>query len=157
MKSKVESLVKDIAEEARLKMEVFALSTISSRFMVHGDNAELECGCHIASSLLKHLLKQAGIPCKMVSGCYGKALYCKKDPWENHCWIVVGRHIIDITATQFGIPFKVHITSVSNPCYNPMFYDDEINWRDAEEQTATPDLVEAIAEFSTLDNVVNKP
>lgn len=97
---KNEKLVRSIAKKVRKQCESFAFSKASEGydFSYRGD---LECMCAVASYALMTALQKKKIPCKMISGtCY----------YDNHCWVEVYNHIVDITATQFGINKRVYIS-----------------------------------------------
>lgn len=72
---------------------------------------ETMCGaCGIASYLLHEALTKKEIKSIFVMGRYYPSGYENRSKWDeesvkkpNHCWLVVGGWIVDITATQFGI------------------------------------------------------
>lgn len=83
------------------------------------DPENLQGACAIASYTLHRTLNNLHIPNRFVMGWF-------RDKWsndENHCWLEVGEHIVDITATQFGISDKVYVTKPGFP-YIVSCYDD---------------------------------
>lgn len=57
-----------------------------------GQPKNLEGLCLRASYMLDHALTRAGFKARCVEGLFEEA---------GHCWVQVGRYIVDITATQF--------------------------------------------------------
>lgn len=60
---------------------------------------DLCCACAVASEALARFLRREGFDARFVEGQYV--------PWDldgdtNHCWVEVGKWIVDITATQFA-------------------------------------------------------
>lgn len=71
-------------------------------------NHNLSGACLMASYMLRHALAKHGISAQLVHGkCVG----------NYHWWLVINDHIVDITATQFGIKNKVFITPKTNTGY----------------------------------------
>jgi len=83
---------------------------------------DLGCACAIGSYILTRALKRARIPSIFVVGiAYEKSLpsYYTQGV-ENHCWIeLMDGTIIDITATQFGVPSKLIFFHRKNRNYRP--------------------------------------
>lgn len=69
------------------------------------DPDDLGCACAIASMALAKSFKAWGYPARVVRGQYGGREY----DGDDHCWVVSGDEIYDITATQFGERTKVMI------------------------------------------------
>ncbi len=74
----------------------------------------MQGACGISSRVLNKVLKRVGIQSEFVMGQW--------IPWAwedlaNHCWVEVPRLniIVDITATQFGVPERVHIVEPGQP------------------------------------------
>ena len=57
--------------------------------------------CGVASRALSMHLTEKGIRNKLIFGYFNDKTRCSEAD-ENHCWVVVGNNIIDVTATQFG-------------------------------------------------------
>jgi hypothetical protein len=105
-----EPIILRVAELVREKIEdlVFTLSPMDF------NHTTLQGACGIASRVLHRTLKRVGVQNDFVMGTYGVSLEPDKD---NHCWVEVGRLniIVDITATQFGVPFSVFVTEPAFP------------------------------------------
>ena len=84
--------IRSIAERVRAKCEKFAMSKRSKRYDFHSKE-DLNCMCAVASYTLSLALKKEDIDCNMFFGQFD-GMY--------HCWVETKRHIVDITATQFG-------------------------------------------------------
>jgi len=83
--------------EKNLK-NVMRLTVVARRFFVHQAKQQdwdtnLGGWCLLASRTLEAVLTRSGIPCVTVG---------TKD-LSGHFWVEVGKYIIDITATQFGV------------------------------------------------------
>lgn len=78
------------------------------------------CGaCAIGSLLLYNVLRRLGYEVSFVLGWFKrKGGYCP------HAWLLAGRRIVDVTATQFGLP-AVFITHVTDERYVPWGRDDD--------------------------------
>jgi hypothetical protein len=80
--------------------------------------------CGLASFTLRTELRKAGIKSKLMMGLYKTA----SGGCRSHCWVQVGGHVVDVTATQFKIARKVHITRdkgkryKGKPCTECDFY-----------------------------------
>lgn len=96
-----------IALGVRKKCEKFALSNASINYDFHNQN-DLACMCAVASFVLAEALRKNGIKCNVL---YGKFHLPKRNWGSEHCWVEVGRKIVDITATQFQDLPKVYIVS----------------------------------------------
>ena len=96
---KNEKLVRSIAEKVRKQCETFAFSKAAGGYDFNR-HYDLACMCAVASHALLTALKKKKIPCKMIRGEYDL---------DGHCWLVVHDHIVDITATQFGIKEEVYV------------------------------------------------
>ena len=78
------------------------------------DTDTLLGACGIASYVLARVLKRAGVKCDFVMGSYS-------EEGQHHCWVEVHKEglILDVTATQFGVPSVVHVTSDEDRKYLP--------------------------------------
>lgn len=105
--------IRAIASRVRRKCEAFAMSSAASNYDFH-NNDDLSCMCAVASFVLAEALKKQGIKCNVIHGNFWEG------GWDRgeHCWVEVGRNIVDITATQF-LPDgpKVYIVSKKNRQY----------------------------------------
>ena len=64
--------------------------------------------CALSSYILFLCLKRNGYKTRFVIGkCFG----------DNHCWVELNQSIIDLTATQFNLFDKVHITKINDKNY----------------------------------------
>jgi len=91
--------IRKIAEEARDKIQkYFKERDEDFWFAVTSDN--LRGACAIASFFLQRKLKQAG---------YNSRVQCVDMRVGSHCFVIIegnkNRHILDVTATQFGREF----------------------------------------------------
>ena len=105
-----------IAQAARKEMKAFA--------RIHpgaGHPGDLEGYCGISSHFLRNLAGMFGYRLDLVSGCAFDTYYEKADSFNsNHCWNLIDRHVVDITATQFRKSAKVvHIVKEGNINYLP--------------------------------------
>lgn len=70
--------------------------------------------CAIASWVMWRALKRAGFDdAEMVAGWYRVHLdrgYGTKPHFGPHCWVTVEGKLLDLTATQFGVPEPVYVT-----------------------------------------------
>jgi hypothetical protein len=67
------------------------------------------CGaCAVCSHVLARVLRRSGYQAELVVGMFDD---------EDHCWVVQDRNIIDITATQFGLP-RIHIVKPNGKTYS---------------------------------------
>lgn len=87
-----------IAELVRKQSEKYALK--------EGFEKDLAGMCGIASFTLCTELRKAGIQSEVMMGWYQTSLGWNR----SHCWVKTGVHVIDVTATQFNVGRKVHIT-----------------------------------------------
>lgn len=69
--------------------------------------------CGIASRALSMHLTKRGIRNKLIFG-YFNSRSKGTEAFGNHCWVIVGSNIIDITATQFGDFPSVHVVPRNN-------------------------------------------
>lgn len=99
--------IQAIAERVRKNAEHFA-----ARYPKHFGKDSLECMCAIAAFALAYALQQEEYEAQVVLGYFDSP-----DAYNEHCWVRVGNTIIDITATQFGIPEPVLITDATDPRY----------------------------------------
>lgn len=106
--------IKLIAQSVRNKCEEFALSDKSKGYDFHLEK-DLSCMCAIASFSLYETFKKNGIKSRVIYGQLKHEHFCG----DEHCWVEIPSEkiIVDITATQFGIPEKVHIVSNKNKRY----------------------------------------
>ena len=88
------------------------------------DPTTLRGACGIGSHLLLQALEERGIlKATFVMGRYYRNGYEDRSEWEdatlpNHCWLVIGDTIIDITATQFEEEEElVYVTTTSDDRY----------------------------------------
>jgi len=97
-----------IANEVRHEIEnwVHEKHNQISKFEINKQNLAGACG--ISSWLLNKLLKKNKIHSELVAGYYVHTVPV------GHCWVelIQSAHIVDITATQFGINDKVYIKKV---------------------------------------------
>lgn len=110
-----------IAVVARRQMERFA-----RKYDDIGFPKDLGCYCAIASYFLVELAVIFGYEAEIAEGAaFDKSVKKRRLVAEdvNHCWVVVGKQIYDITATQFAtnrLPLpSVHCTKVKDPNYLP--------------------------------------
>ena len=80
--------------------------------------------CGIASYVLHRVLKRLAVKSDMLMGVYVRDDYDLKREYPNHCWVVYQDLIIDVTATQFRIPARVHVTKDAYP-YLEMFRNED--------------------------------
>ena len=109
------------AQQLREDLEAFALYW----GMAHGADITIERlengkmslmgACAIASWVLWRALRRTGHDAEIVIGWY--RMLTKEDvefklyPMMcNHCWVTVDGQLIDLTATQFGVPHEVYVT-----------------------------------------------
>ena len=90
-----------IASRCREVSEKFVGSIDAQRFDFFdtGNDRDLACFCACASWFLAQKLKDKGISALVIMGSIDK-----ED--DNHCWVEVENHIVDITATQFRFARK---------------------------------------------------
>ena len=63
-------------------------------------NRELSEWCAIASAELHSRLLKEGIDCE---------IHMASDVWGSHCYLMIEDHVVDITATQFGVHERIYI------------------------------------------------
>jgi hypothetical protein len=81
--------------------------------------ADLECACAVSSYTLYRALRARGISASFVQGFF-------EHESEDHCWVRINEHIVDITACQFSRQFPaVFITTVDDSRYSPCRADRE--------------------------------
>ncbi len=98
-----------IAKKVREKIDRYVRSIIKREDWKHRigwGREDLGGWCAIAAASLETSFKRAGYPAEMRKGRVKK--------FGEHCWVVSGDHIYDITATQFGKFPKVYITPISD-------------------------------------------
>lgn len=110
MKNQVPALVIDEATKCRSFFETYVNKL---RGVASYSNSTLSCYCATASWLLWERLRKN----ENVHLHYGKYY------GAEHCWISVGKMIIDITATQFGVNHKVYIVPISSYGYESLVID----------------------------------
>ena len=80
------------------------------------DPGDLCGGCATGSYILWKVLKGLGVEADLISGEYNPT-------GSYHAWVEVkvGRYrdIVDVTATQFGLPGPVYVTFAGDPDYGP--------------------------------------
>ena len=96
---------------------------VRSRVLEHRHNLDVDIdlggACAIASVALVRVLKREGIDATLVLGQYRNAL-------GNHCWVLVGSRIVDLTATQYHATVEVvRIVSQSEPDYEAHHYGSD--------------------------------
>lgn len=85
------------------------ISRFAQRTDLHSYNStDLACLCGISSWFITRLGNRFDHDINCAMGFF-------KD--NGHCWNVYGLEIIDITATQFGVKDKVHVTRYDDPRY----------------------------------------
>jgi hypothetical protein len=85
------------------------------------DLDDMTGACAIVSWIAQRVLTNLGYQVHLVRGEFDE---------QVHCWVQIGHVIIDGTATQFGIPGPVYLTTRGkDPRYVELFRDD-----DAEEE-----------------------
>jgi len=110
-----------VSRITRELMEVFARSDESQY-----NNDDLSCLCGVSSWFNKVLASRLGFSLQCVQGVYVYDGYTIYDN-PNHCWNVYRGTIIDVTATQFGVRNKVHITSVGDSVYGEHYRMEDYN------------------------------
>lgn len=108
----------EVAELVRWEIEAFVLNrdcSISYKDL---------CGaCGIGSWVLNRVYRRLGVNSHFVMGRYDKNSHFHDTYYGNHCWLEIDKHIVDVTATQFGVPDRVFVTGFDNPCYRAEYYD----------------------------------
>jgi len=97
---KNEDIILSVAREVRAKCVKFALSDKARNYDFH-TRSDLECMCAVASHALVMALKK--------KGCHGH-IVCGDFNGNDHCWVDIYGHVVDITASQFGFPDIVIVT-----------------------------------------------
>ena len=97
----IDRQVEKVAHETRKRIEEWVgIYTNGDRYHINPYN--LRGACAHASYVIYHVLKTLGYSVTIVVGVY------KKSDEGQHFWVVVNdSHIVDVTATQFGISTKV--------------------------------------------------
>jgi hypothetical protein len=108
----LEPLALKAAALVRDEMELFVTTLSPSYF----DHDTLQGACGISSRVLHRVFKRLGIQNDFVMGQYLKSPHLQEGK-DNHCWVEVPRLgvVVDITATQFGVPSPVHVTVPGDP------------------------------------------
>lgn len=93
------------------------------------DQRTLHGACGVGSMYLKYALDALNVEATYVTGVFevegdihlsNDGTATQKIHRMNHCWVRVGGTIIDVTATQFGIPERVHVQAVDAPYFSGM-------------------------------------
>ena len=98
----------------RLKEAIQIAKQIRKQCEIIAPYSDLQCWCGIASCALSKALTKKGISNKII---FGEFRRTKNERGDDHCCILVGDKIIDITATQFGISRSVYVVSSNNYSY----------------------------------------
>lgn len=76
----------------------------------------LDCACAISSHTLQLALDSFGIDALFVMGEMRSS--ARGRSYGEHCWVVVGKTVIDLTARQFSSNFPpLHVVPATDPCY----------------------------------------
>ncbi len=77
---------------------------------------DLELGgmCAVASFALYQSFRSFNLNPTLIEGRYDESTLLRARYCELHCWVVVKNDIYDITASQFGVVDKVHITNIND-------------------------------------------
>ena len=79
---------------------------------VEGGNSELSCMCAIVSVALAKAFRKNGFRARVAFGNFND-----NEGTSIHCWVVSGKKIWDLTATQFGQYPDILIASVGDKRY----------------------------------------
>jgi hypothetical protein len=120
-----------IATLVREACDDLVLSRKASKYDFYRKD-DLSCMCGIASATLSKILKRfKNCNVQLINGRFIDKRW-HTPTWFDHCWVQYNDHIIDITATQFGIHNKVNICKIGNKLYRlgrvMRTYDDFYNW-----------------------------
>lgn len=110
------------AHVVRSEIESFVLDKDPRDF----DDVTLQGACGIASLVLVRVLRRLGVQASFVMGYYGDPDNPYNDiDHPNHCWVKLQDRglLIDVTATQFDVVERVHITSATNTRYTQLYND----------------------------------
>lgn len=105
-------MVNEVALLVREEMEDFVSGRSAFSHKLMG-------ACGISSWVLDRVCKRLGIKSTFVMGHWHKLGEHGPDPWNNHCWVQVDDKIYDVTATQFEVADRVHVTDASDVRYRP--------------------------------------
>ena len=97
---KNEDIILSVAKEVRAKCVRFAFSDAAKDYHFHSC-PDLECMCAVASHVLVTALKKKGCHGHIVRGEFNG---------NDHCWVEIYGHIVDITGSQFGLSDIVIVT-----------------------------------------------
>ena len=120
-----------IAKKARALTEKFA-----KKHPDIGYPEDLSCYCAIGSRILHLLAEKNGYELEFIQGYFGDVFDSDRKLTSssiNHCWLEYKGHVVDITATQFGIQAPVHVVSRRNTDqYHPVLNHTKFdaNWDD---------------------------
>ena len=111
------------------------------------DPTDLTGACAIASYVLWRVLQELGIESTLVRGYYARG---------PHCWVNLRGVRLDATATQFGIPDLVWVTSIgTDPHYEEFALNEEAledfaaSWRSQSPLSFTSELESMAREIAT--------
>lgn len=107
--SPMDGKIIETALKVRFEMENFATNNRTI-----GNPVTLSCYCAIASYSLNQTLKKLKFDSHFITGLY---LDPKDESKSYHCWVELDNHVVDITATQFGIKDRVNIVSSNSEDY----------------------------------------
>lgn len=86
---------------SNLQQIIQIAKTVRSAVKFKWYRSDLSGACAIASRVLCLELDKRGIDCELITGFYDV---------HDHCWVNVEGMILDITASQFGLP-DIHFTT----------------------------------------------
>ena len=110
----------EVLPKFRQAVKSFTNSHLSANLDCH-KRKDLKCSCAISSHAMGTLLEKMGYSPTIVFGVYDEN-DTKPTDWIdiNHCWIELGDHIIDVTATQFGVEEEILFDEVEK--FNSKFF-----------------------------------